>query len=587
MTNTFKGKETSETKSFKAKILADLEEAKRLRLERDDALAKAEKELQKAARQTMQSHSSGLGDPVKHWSSETKQDYAPENEAVEAVLANLDEVFTPDTKTDTKEIDSVTATVHKSAEFPLLSPKNDEQAEAVHSQESMPKVSSEASLVKESEVTEMPSDAAATTKEVAEEVDSSIPPSDQELAESQNKMSDKESEEERMRQKRRRKAKKKNRLARKIATMLAASVVLILLVLGLFTYTYVTSALKPVDKTASKFVQVEIPKGSGNKLIGQILEKSGLIKNASIFNYYTKFKNYGNFQSGYYNLQQSMSLEEIAKILQKGGTAQPSEPVLGKVLIPEGYTIQQISEAIVSNANTKSKKDKTPYTAKAFLEKVQDKDFIAKMVKKYPNLLGSLPDASKVKYQLEGYLFPATYSYSDKTSLEDLIDSMLAATDANLATYYDTIKAKQLTVNEVLTLASLVEKEGATDDDRKMIASVFYNRLNQNMPLQSNIAILYAMNKLGTKTSLAEDAGIDTNIDSPYNIYKNTGLMPGAVDSPGLSAIKAVIEPASTEYLYFVADVTTGDVHYAKTFEDHQANVDKYVNSKLKSSASN
>lgn len=101
------------------------------------------------------------------------------------------------------------------------------------------------------------------------------------------------------------------------------------------------------------------------------------------------------------------------------------------------------------------------------------------------------------------------------------------------------------------------------------------------MALQSNIAILYAMNKLGEKTTLAEDASIDTTIKSPYNIYTNTGLMPGPVASPGLSAIDATIKPANTDYLYFVANVKTGEVFYAKTYEEHSKNVEKYVNSQI------
>ena len=107
------------------------------------------------------------------------------------------------------------------------------------------------------------------------------------------------------------------------------------------------------------------------------------------------------------------------------------------------------------------------------------------------------------------------------------------------------------------------------------------------MPLQSNIAILYAQGQLGKKTTLKEDATIDTNIDSPYNIYKNTGLMPGPVDSPGLSAIEAAVNPSKTDYLYFVANVETGEVYFAKTFEEHTKNVEEHVNSKLTESSSN
>ncbi|RNL35024.1 endolytic transglycosylase MltG, partial [Streptococcus agalactiae] len=168
-----------------------------------------------------------------------------------------------------------------------------------------------------------------------------------------------------------------------------------------------------------------------------------------------------------------------------------------------------------------------------------------------------------------------------ETTLEGLVEDMISTMNTKIAPYYNTIKAKNMSVNDVLTLSSLVEKEGSTDEDRRKIASVFYNRLSAGQALQSNIAILYAMGKLGDKTSLAEDAQINTSIKSPYNIYTNTGLMPGPVDSPSISAIEATIKPASTDYLYFVADVKTGNVYYAKDFETHKANVEKYINSQI------
>lgn len=373
-----------------------------------------------------------------------------------------------------------------------------------------------------------------------------------------------------------------NRLAAKISTIFISLLVLFILAGGFFTYRYVTNAIAPVDSSSKEFVQVEIPHGSGNKYIGQILQQSGVIKDARVFNYYTKFKNYSNFQSGYYNFQKSMSLDDIAKYLQEGGTAEPQKPVLGKISVPEGYSLKQIARAVALNSNTEDPADTTPFTADEFMAAVQDETFISEMVAKYPKLLASLPEASAVKYRLEGYLFPATYAYYEGTTVKEIISQMLAAMDSNLVPYYAKIASNGMTVNQVLSLASLVEKEGATDEDRAKIASVFYNRWNINMPLQSNIAILYAMDKLGDKTTLAEDAGIDTSINSPYNIYLNTGLMPGPVDSPGLSAIKATIEPASTKFLYFVADVTTGAVYYAEGYDEHSANVEKYVNSKLR-----
>ena len=371
------------------------------------------------------------------------------------------------------------------------------------------------------------------------------------------------------------KKKKQNTIAKRIVLTVLGILFVLMVATGIFAVTYVQSNLNAMDAKATEFVTVEIPAGSSNREIGTILEKKGLIKNGQFFNYYTKFKNYGNFQSGYFNLQKSMDLDTIIQKLQEQGTKTPEPPVLGKITIPEGYTIDQIAQVVSVDASSKSGA-KTPYTQEEFLKVIQDDAFIEKMVAKYPKLLATLPSKeSGVRYRLEGYLFPATYGYGKDSKMEDLVDQMLAAMDQNLSAYYDTMEAKNIDVNEALTLASLIEKEGATDKDRKDIASVFYNRLNQDMPLQSNIAILYAQGQLGKKTTLKEDATIDTNIDSPYNIYKNTGLMPGPVDSPGLSAIEAAVNPSKTDYLYFVTNVN-GVNSYSKTFEEHDKNAKNY-----------
>ena len=350
-----------------------------------------------------------------------------------------------------------------------------------------------------------------------------------------------------------------------------------------FGYQYVQSSLQPVDASSKQYVTVQIPEGANVQTIGSTLEKSGLIKHGVIFAFYAKYKNYSDLKSGYYNLQKSMSTEDIIHELQKGGTAEAQEPALATLTIPEGYTIDQMAQAVGQLQGD----FKDPLTADAFLAKVQDENFISQEVAKYPSLLESLPTKeSGVRYRLEGFLFPATYSIKESTTIESLIDEMLAAMDKTLAPHYSTIKSKNLTVNELLTIASLVEKEGAKTEDRKLIAGVFYNRLNLGMPLQSNIAILYAQGKLGQKISLADDAGIDTSINSPYNVYTNLGLMPGPVDSPSLDAIESSINQTKSENLYFVADVTDGKVYYASNKEEHDRNVAEHVNSKLTQNSS-
>ena len=349
---------------------------------------------------------------------------------------------------------------------------------------------------------------------------------------------------------------------------------------GYFGYQYVQSSLLPVDANSKEYVTVQIPEGSNVQEIGSALEHSGVIKHGVIF---AKYKNYSDLKAGYYNLQKSMSTEDIIKELQKGGTPEPQEPSLADLTIPEGYTIDQIAQAVGQLQG----EFKEPLTAEAFLAKVQDDNFISQEVAKYPNLLESLPTKeSGVRYRLEGYLFPATYSIKESTTIESLIDEMLAAMDKTLTPHYSAIKSKNLTVNELLTIASLVEKEGAKTEDRKLIAGVFYNRLNLGMPLQSNIAILYAQGKLGQNISLADDAGIDTSINSPYNVYTKPGLMPGPVDSPSQDAIEASINQTKSENLYFVANVTDGKVYYAVTQEEHDRNVAEHVNSKLTQNSS-
>ena len=352
---------------------------------------------------------------------------------------------------------------------------------------------------------------------------------------------------------------------------------------GYFGYQYVQSSLQPVDADSKQYVTVQIPEGANVQEIGKTLEDAGLIKHGLVFSLYAKYKNYADLKSGYYNLQKSMSTEDIIHELQKGGTAEAQEPVLATLTIPEGYTLDQIAQAVGQLQGD----FKEPLTADAFLAKVQDDSFISQEVAKYPSLLESLPTKeSGARYRLEGYLFPATYSIKESTTVESLIDEMLAAMDKTLAPHYSTIKSKNLTVNELLTIASLVEKEGAKTDDRKLIAGVFYNRLNLGMPLQSNIAILYAEGKLGQKISLADDTEIDTTINSPYNVYTNQDLMPGPVDSPSADAIESSINQTKSDNLFFVADVTDGKVYFATNKADHDQNVAQHVNNKLTQSSS-
>jgi UPF0755 protein len=358
--------------------------------------------------------------------------------------------------------------------------------------------------------------------------------------------------------------KKEDKVVRKIIWVIVVTLLVVIGVFGFTIYRYVDSGLQPLDASKDSLVQVEIPSGSSNKQIGEILEKNDVIKSGIVFNYYTKFKNFTGFQAGYYQMAPNMTLDEISKMLQGGGTAEPTDVADGKITIPEGYSIDQIAVR-VAKVTGKDKEE--------FLDLMKNEDFFNELKNKYPELLESAGQAKDVKYRLEGYLFPATYNYYKNTSLKDIVDQMVGKTNSIMQPYFQTIKQQNHTVQEVMTLASLVEKEGVKEEDRKNIAQVFYNRIATDMPLQSDISVLYALGEHKEFVSYK-----DTAVDSPYNLYTNAGYGPGPFNSPSEDSIKAVLEPTQNEYYYFVADIKTGRVYFAKTYEEHLALREQYVN---------
>lgn len=338
--------------------------------------------------------------------------------------------------------------------------------------------------------------------------------------------------------------------------VLALIAILVILVISM-GYHYFETAKQPLHPNSNKVIEVKIPIGSTNKQIGAILEKKQVIKSGIVFDYYVKTEKKSGFKAGYYALKPSMSLAQIAKALQKGGSSYPLSS--GKVLIREGVTIDQIGDVIAKN---------TKFKKKDFLKLVNDQDFINGLVKKYPQLLSSAVNAKNVRYKLEGYLYPATYTVQQKTTLKQLVTQMAAKTDQMLSPYYKQIAQNKMTVHKVLTLASLVEREGVTAADRYKIAGVFENRLEKNMMIQSDISVLYALGKHKTNVTYK-----DLKVDSPYNLYKNYGVGPGPFNSPSIQSVKAVLNPVDKDkgYLYFIANMKTGKVYFSKTYAEHLA----------------
>lgn len=354
--------------------------------------------------------------------------------------------------------------------------------------------------------------------------------------------------------------KKEVKTVRKIVSIIAGIALILLIIIGVSGYVYISSALKPVDENAKSEIAVEIPLGSGISNISQILEDKGIIKNANVFKYYAKFQNESSFQAGNYTFTKAMTLDEILKTLKTGKLYR--EPVFS-ITVPEGLTLEQIAEVVAKNTN---------YSAEDFMTKITDPKFVDMMMAEFPNLLTEEILADDIRYDLEGYLYPATYPFfEEKPTIETIIHDMIKAMDEMVLGYQEAIEQSGLSVHEFVTFASLLEEEATATTDRETIASVFFNRLEIDMPLQTDPTVLYSLGGHKERVLFA-----DLEVDHPYNTYKVTGLPPGPIAGAGKISLEATLSPSDTDYLYFLAG-NDGVNHFAKTFEEHKENRTKYL----------
>ena len=358
--------------------------------------------------------------------------------------------------------------------------------------------------------------------------------------------------------------KKETSIIKKIMKYFMIALLVIVLVGGFFTWNYIKGETQPVDTAQTELVSFEIEQGASVKEVSKALEKEGIIRNSKLFNFYLKFKNVSGFKSGLYHVSKSMTLDEI--IAELSGQGKDKDQNATKVLIREGEQLTEIAKEVEKS---------TKYSAEDFMAKVQDEDFLRYLVQKFPKLLTQSYNGYQVKYVLEGYLFPATYDMNDSKTLQMLITEMVAKTDEVMSKYYDKILESDYTLQETMALASLIEKEGTKLEDRKKISSVFHNRIKENMKLQTDVSVQYALGEHKEALSLE-----DLEVDSPYNLYQNYGVGPGPYNSPSEDAIVAALEPEKTDYLYFLADIHTKKIYYAKTYEEHLELKAKYIDNK-------
>lgn len=311
---------------------------------------------------------------------------------------------------------------------------------------------------------------------------------------------------------------RKSRTAARSLAKFSFLVVIVTLLLGIFLWRYYTTP----PSIAPSRVQISIPSGSSVLKIGEILAANNLIRSPRAFQLYVRTKNL-SLQAGDYTLDKA-SLTEIANTLTKGRENEI------KVTIPEGYRREQIAELLASKLG------------------IDPKEFISKTD------------------ELEGYLFPDTYSFVKDSTAEDIIQRMqdnfeLKARNQNLT-------------REDVVLASIVEREALTPAEKPIVAGILKNRLRDGWALEVDASIQYIMGKPGDwwPTPLLGDR----SRKSPYNTYQNRGLPPGPIGNPGLVSLSAVKNPAPTDYYFYLHD-KSGGIHYAATNAEHEANIAKYI----------
>lgn len=325
-------------------------------------------------------------------------------------------------------------------------------------------------------------------------------------------------------------------------------------------YYYIQSALEPVDPTSKKEKTVDIPIGSSVTGIAQILEKNGIIKDAKVFKYYVKFKNEAGFMAGEYALNPSMTIPEIIESLKTGKIV---EEVVFKMTIPEGKQLSQIATIISKH---------TKETEEEVFNKLNDEEFIKTLMKQYPSLLSEEILSDNIKFPLEGYLFPATYPfYKENPSIEEIVKVMLNKTKSVIDQYSGQMTEFEYTPHTLLTMASLIEEEATEKLQRDQIASVFYNRMEIGMPLQTDPTVLYALGEHKDRVLYEH-----LEVDDPYNTYQYPGLTPGPIANAGVVSIEAALNPAETDYLYFLA-TASGDVLFSKTLQEHNAKKAQHI----------
>lgn len=311
-------------------------------------------------------------------------------------------------------------------------------------------------------------------------------------------------------------------------------------------------------------VTVVIPKDSSMRQIANILDEKDVLKSKTMFLVYTKISKKNQIYAASYKLNKNMNLIKLVDTLLTGGENNTEVTITFK----EGINIRGIADLI--SKNTSNSYDDVINT-------INDKEFLEEVIGKYWFLTNDIKN-TKIYYALEGYLFPDTYIFTTDQPVKEILTKMLDNADQVLSKYKSEINSSKYSIHKLITLASITQSEGYHEEDFKKIASVFYNRMKDKMPLGSCVTSYYGVKKDMTDPLTQKD------IDQK-NAYNTRGDNPilfpvGAISNPGKEAIEAVAKPISTKYYYFVSD-SNNKLYFTKTYSEHEAMITNLKNKGL------
>ena len=340
--------------------------------------------------------------------------------------------------------------------------------------------------------------------------------------------------------------------------------IIILIMIGLCAFCYINT--QSISKKSSE-VTFEIKEGSSIREISNVLKDNDLIRSEYFFLAYSKVNNITDIKAGDYVINKNMNLKEIVTILQKGSNVKNKEVT---ITFKEGKNMRYIARII---------DEKTSNTKDDVFNLLKDKEYINSLIKEYWFLDETILNES-IYYPLEGYLAPDTYNFEVNASVKDIFKKMLDQTDHVLKNEKENIDKSKFNIHELITLASMVESEGVTLEDRKNIAGVFINRLNKGISLGSDVTTYYAAKiDLGERDLYKSEI----NSDNPYNTRsaQNAGKLPvGPICNPSKEAISSVINYTPNDYIYFVADKNM-KIYFNKTDAEHNKTIKQLKSSGL------